>query len=370
MRSKAITFIIVISALLLGFVSCSEWDTYSAGSKFVPANSLVRNFRRQVYVEYGPHSASVWGEASDFVEAEIEDCHVNLSFNMDSIAIFVYGYTTADTTQIGGDASLTIRANTKTGYALYLNGTSIYNPHGPAIQCLGGNQCFVVLSASTNNALTTISMDEASGNANACLYCEGPLQISGTGSLNIRNLANDTKRSNAIYASTFGCSYDVNANLRSEAGHNIQTQHGVVISKGKWNMTSYLSNIKAETVLLTSGNYTAHCTRGSFIETIDKYTIPAVLRNPTITSLAAYYTNYADSTTMAMLGYEADSLYYPKQYMPDFEFQKDSTYNVLFVRDSISSPLTTFIPSATLSEGYLLISNPTLTNRDQILVTK
>lgn len=370
MRSKTITIFIVISAILLAITSCSEWDTFTAGTKFAPANSQVRIFKRQVYVEYGPHSANIWGEAADLVESDVDDCHVRLRFDKDSIAIIVYGYTTADTTQIGGDASLTIHANTKTGYALYLNGTSIYNPHGPAIQSLGSNPCFVVVPANTKNALTTTEMDNAENNANACLYIEGPLQISGTGSLNVCNLSRNASRSNAICAASMGCSYDLKANIRSVAGNAILAYNIINISSGKWEMSSELSNIKAQAVQLTSGSFNAHCQKGSFIETFDVYTVPALLRNPTITSLAPRYTNFADSAFMASLGHVADSLYYPKQYMPDFEFQKDSIYTIYYFRDSIENKLTTFSSPVSMNEGYLLISNPKLNNQDHIFVTK
>lgn len=367
MRSKAITYYI-ISILLLCLASCSEWDTYTAGTKFQPANSQVRNFRRQVYVEYGPHSASVWGEAADLVEAEVEDCHVSLKFDKDSIAIFVYGYTTADTTQVGGNASLTIRANTRTGYALYLSNASLYNPHGPAIQSLTSDQCFLVLPPSTNNHLVTADMDGAEDNANACVYVEGPLQISGSGNLSIRNLARNASRGNAITAGAFGCSYNVNATINSASGNAILSATTINISSGKWDIMSDLSNFKGDFVLLTSGTFSAHSQRGSFVETYDFYSVPAVLRNPTVTSLAPRFTNVADSAQMVSLGYVADSLYYPKHYMPDFEFHKDSTYTVYSVRDSVENRLSTFTPKASLSEGYLLITNSSLSNRDYIVV--
>lgn len=370
MRSKAIIYITTILALLVSFASCSEWNTDSLGTKFVPANSQVRNFRRQVFVEFSPHSARVWGEASELVETSIEGSHVRLSFNKDSIALFVYGYTTADTTTVGGDASLTINAKTKTGYALYLNGTSIYNPHGPAIQSLGNEQCFVVLSSNSRNSLTSADMDGAVGNANACLYCEGAMQLSGSGTLNINNLSKNPALSNAISAKSFGCSYNIIANIKSEAGNAILSQYDIVISNGKWVILSYLSNIKAQIVQLIAGTFQAHCQKGSFIETYDKFAIPALLRSPVITSLAPYYTNYADSATMAGLGYIADSLYYPKQYKPEFEFRKDSTYSVYYRRDTIEKLFDTFKPAANLPEGYLLISNSSLNNRDEIFVTK
>lgn len=370
MRSKAIIYIITILTLLTSWVSCSEWDTNSVGMKFVPANSQVRNFRRLVYVEYGPHSASVWGEASDLVETSIEGNHVSLSFSKDSIAVFVYGFTTADTTAVGGDASLSIRANTKTGYALYLSNTSIYNPHGPAIQSLGNNPCYIVLPSGSRNKLTSADMDDASGNANACLYCEGPLQISGTGTLNIHNQSHNAKLSNAISSVGLACSHNINANIIAEAGYAIFSQNDVVISSGKWEMLSYLSNIKASSVTLTSGTFNAQCQKGSFIETRDKYDVPAILRSPTITSLAQSYTTYADSALMCGIGFLADSLYYPKQYKPDFEFKKDSTYTIYYLRDSTQQKLTTFKPKANLPEGYLLFSNSTLNNRDEILVTE
>lgn len=370
MRSKAIIYITTILTILVSFASCSKWDTDSLGSKFVPANSLVRNFRRQVYVEFSPHSARVWGEAADLVEASIEGCHVRLSFSKDSIALFVYGYTTADTTAVGGDASLTINARTNTGYALYLNGTSIYNPHGPAIQSLGNDQCIIVLSQNSRNNLTSADMNDAEGNANACLYCEGLLQLSGTGTLNINNRSKNTSLSNAICAKSFTCSYNVIANIRSEAGNALVSQDEIIISNGKWDIFSYQSNLKAQYVQLTAGSFNAHCQKGSFIETIDKYAVPAILRSPDITALAHNYTNYADSATLVNLGYVADSLYYPKQFKPEFEFKKDSTYNIYYHRDTLDRKLSTFKPVANLPEGYLLISNSSLNNQDQIFVTE
>lgn len=370
MRSKAITLYIAFIALVTGLVSCSEWNTNSVGSKFTPANSQVRNFRRQVFVEYGPHHASVWGEAADLVESEVDGGHVRLKFEKDSIAIFVYGYTTADTTQIGGDASLTIQARTKTGYALYLSGTSIYNPHGPAIQSLGTDQCFIVLPSNSRNVLTTIDMKDATGNANACLYCEGPLQISGSGTLDIKNLTTTANIGNAISAGAFGCSYNITANVKAASGYAIQAKQEVAISSGKWDLSSGLSNIKGSNVLLISGSFNANCQRGSFVETKDKYSVPAILRNPTVTALASNYSYLADSITMASLGYIADSLYYPKQYKADFEFKKDSTYTIHYRRDSVEKQLTTFKASANLSDGYLLISTSSLKNRDEVFVTE
>ncbi len=76
-------------------------------------------------------------------------------------------------------------------YTLVLDGLTLTNPDGPAINLQSGKKCNIILNAGTRNALTDGSV-YASGTEDqkGTLFSEGQLEFEGTGTLEVKSISN------------------------------------------------------------------------------------------------------------------------------------------------------------------------------------
>lgn len=126
-----------------------------------------------IYIDFNGNSATVnLGEAKG-VTYETNGAHVTITnTNTTEEMEFVLAGTSTN-------GSLTYNGSYKCKFIL--NGLSLTSATGGAIDIECGKRCDLILMEGTTNTL----VDAASGSQKACLYCDGHLEVSGSGILNV-----------------------------------------------------------------------------------------------------------------------------------------------------------------------------------------
>jgi len=155
--------------------SLEESETVSNTDNDYMENTI---FSQTIAIHFDGTSASHTGSADNVTINDATSDVVITSSTDENIVYEISGTTT--------DGSLKIYSEKK--FKLILNGVSITNPTGAAINIQSGKRVFVVLADGTVNTLTdgTSYTDASNGeDMKACLFSEGQLIFSGSGHLNV-----------------------------------------------------------------------------------------------------------------------------------------------------------------------------------------
>ena len=169
--------------------STSEPD-YSNVTEPKPAtddSDFIENFtvKNSIKFTFNGNSVTVSGSVSG-VTVKTSGAHVTVLSTKGKMRYLLEGSTTNGSFKViteDGDAD-----NKK--FCLTLNGVSITNPNGPAINIQSGKSVYLLLNKNTVNTLcdgTTYSTS-ASEDQKGTIFSEGQLLISGSGTLNITSL--------------------------------------------------------------------------------------------------------------------------------------------------------------------------------------
>ncbi|MDE5794092.1 MAG: carbohydrate-binding domain-containing protein [Muribaculaceae bacterium] len=133
-----------------------------------------------VKVEYGNSSASVTiaGNIAQYVDAEIEGGHVSIEQSKD-VSDTTCGEITYILSGECSDGEFTLEGSYKA--SIELDGLTLTNPNGAAIDIENGKRIAVRVKENTVNTLT----DGAAGSQKAALYCKGHLEFKQKGTLNV-----------------------------------------------------------------------------------------------------------------------------------------------------------------------------------------
>ena len=132
-----------------------------------------------VYIGYNGTSATVAisGNVAQYVEATVDGAHV--SINQTNTADVDGDEITYSLSGVSTNGSLTLSGTYKCTVAL--NGVTLTNPTGAAINIANSKRIQVSAKKGTENTLT----DGANGSQKACLYSKGQIQLQGNGTLNV-----------------------------------------------------------------------------------------------------------------------------------------------------------------------------------------
>lgn len=313
--------------------ACSEWDTHTMGSKFVPANSEVRKFTHPLYIEYSADGAKVWGPAADEVTADVDGHCVSIHNLSDSLAIFAYGY--ADKYTDNGNLSI----QSSQPYALYLTDLSLRSQSSPVIT--SDHACHIVLSPNSKNQLF--------GQINI----QGDLTLSGNkGELIIENDAT------CISAASLSCQYSVVVTLKSKNGNGICLYDGAMRSTGTWNFqTAQPAIASPDSIVLREGNYQGTTTSGAFFSSSR-----GLLHQMTNILVAAQDCSLLADT--AIMNHLESVMPLCQQQLVGVTLEADSSYNVLI--NSSTTALTKFTPSQTLKDPWVIYTNAFISASDTL----
>lgn len=330
---KVVSLLLLVVCGLASLFSCSEWDTDSLGSKFVPANSQVRAFTHQVFVEYSAEEARVWGPSVHEVTATVDGLNVSLENASDSLALFVYGYTAPS------DATLRIRSSLP--YALYLNGLSLHTDHGPALRCEGPAPCYIVAPIKSRNQLY------------GSVEVEGPLYLTGRGSIAI------SSRATALTAASLQCQYGLTIDIDSQEGDGIRLDGPMRSTMGTWTINAAGNGIVSpDSIVLLGGTYQGVAADGSFLEAGNG----VMVRCPKLTAAAGWNSNVVDSALVAL---RYDSVQYVWQASIDtLTIEADSTYQIY--QNRAKTPFASLRAARTIAQPWFLICNSAITSVDTL----
>ncbi|MBR1474245.1 MAG: carbohydrate-binding domain-containing protein [Muribaculaceae bacterium] len=119
-------------------------------------------------------------------------------------------------------------------FKLTLNGLTLTNPTGAAINNQGGKSLYLVLADGTSNTLTdgATYTDIAGEQMKGTLFSEGQVLVSGKGSLNIAGNCRNALVSDDYFRFRPGCK----VNITCSTGHGIKANDGIIIDGGVLNI--------------------------------------------------------------------------------------------------------------------------------------
>mgnify|MGYP002620148340 FL=1 len=256
---------ILIAIATLAFIGCQNDDTdFSA---YTSGETSTANI---IYITYSGTSVSVSGDNNNYVTTNGADVTVNTSSDTDSLLLVLSGSTT--------DGSLLVYRQKKFG--IRLNGVSIHNADGPAINNQCGKSLYLEVVSGTTNTLTDgTSYTEQEYDQKGALFSEGQIYLSGTGTLNITG--------NSKHA--FACddyiviNDNVTLNVNSTSGNGIKVNDGLWINNGTIDISvtaDAARGIKCDSVVVISGGTTTITTEGDCVydETEADYSSAACIK--------------------------------------------------------------------------------------------
>lgn len=256
---------ILIAIATLAFIGCQNDDTdFSA---YTSGETSTANI---IYITYSGTSVSVSGDNNNYVTTNRADVTVNTSSDTDSLLLVLSGSTT--------DGSLLVYRQKKFG--IRLNGVSIHNADGPAINNQCGKSLYLEVVSGTTNTLTDgTSYTEQEYDQKGALFSEGQIYLSGTGTLNITG--------NSKHA--FACddyiviNDNVTLNVNSTSGNGIKVNDGLWINNGTIDISvtaDAARGIKCDSVVVISGGTTTITTEGDCVydETEADYSSAACIK--------------------------------------------------------------------------------------------
>lgn len=189
-------------------------------------NDYVENdeFSRVVYIHYDGNNVTLDGETSR-VSISTSGAHVTISSTVGHMDYVLSGTST--------DGSLKIYSDSK--FKLTLNGVTLTNPTGAAINDQCGKTVYLVLNNGTSNSLTDgASYAVTTGEQmKGAFFSEGQVVVSGSGSLNVNATGGHGIASDDYIRVRPGCKI----NVTTSAGHAIKANDGIFIDGGVLNLT-------------------------------------------------------------------------------------------------------------------------------------
>jgi hypothetical protein len=164
----------------------SDDTNYTSITETVPTSStddsyddFVENssFGSTLTITYSGSSATVSGSV-DGVTVTIDGANVSVASTATGVNYVLKGSTTSGTFKV---------ASSTKKYEVTLDGVSITNPTGPAINLQSSKRSFMVATAGTTNSFadgktyTTVANEDMKG----CIFTEGQIIFSGTGAINV-----------------------------------------------------------------------------------------------------------------------------------------------------------------------------------------
>jgi len=251
--------VVMALAMVMAFARCSGDDTdedvidsnnttsSSASSTPDDDSDLVSNYSFTNTVKIAMGATSTVTNSIDGVTASVSGGDVTITSTADNVRYEVSGTTS--------NGSLKIYSDNK--FQLALNGTSITNNDGAAINIQSKKRIFVELVDGTSNTLTdgssyTTSDDE---DMKGCLFSEGQLIFNGNGSLKVKS-----NYKHGICSDDYIRIFEGNIAITSTTD-GIHANDAFVMDGGTVNIQSSSDGIECDEgyILINDGSLTVNC---------------------------------------------------------------------------------------------------------------
>lgn len=268
-----------------------DFDTsaLSEDSETIPAddNDYLENWEKEltVYVEFGSSSATISGDTGDATITS-DGAHVTATIGKDNICFVLSGSSDDGSFKLYGDKRFMIE----------LDGLTLSNPQGAAINSQCGKTMYLVLADGTENTLSdgTTYQTVGSEDMKGCVFSEGQIVISGTGTLNITAQGKNGMASDDYIVTRPG----ITLNITATAANGIKANDGVSIRGGAINIAvsaDGYKGINSELGIDISGGRTIiQCSGASRVDGTEVTSAAALKCDSTLTITAG--TLYAKAT--------------------------------------------------------------------------
>jgi hypothetical protein len=281
MKQYSIFTLLMAAALTFGMTACQDDDTDDFSSYInnpteeeEPADTastdpadtsvvepVVESGADTIYVVYNGSTATVSGDANGYVSVSGADVTVN-ALDADTTMLLVVSGTSTD-------GSLLVYRQKK--FYLRLNGLTLTNPDGPAINNQCGKTLYVETVSGTTNTLTDGSTySDAPTNAageqidqKGALFSEGQIYFTGSGTLTVNGNAKNGIASDDYIVFQSGT---VNVNVEDTGSNGIKVNDGIAIEGGTLKVSvtadgargirseAYVNIVGGTTTITTSGD--------------------------------------------------------------------------------------------------------------------
>ena len=172
-----------------------------------------------INITYKDNSVEVTGDEQGYVSTVGADVTVNATAKNDSLLLVLSGTTT--------DGSLLVFRDSK--YGIKLNGVSITNADGPAINNQCGKSLYLEVANGTTNTLTDgMTYAEQTYDQKGALFSEGQIYFLGTGTLNVTG-----NSKHAIACDDYIImNENTTINVTCTSGNGIKVNDGIWINNG------------------------------------------------------------------------------------------------------------------------------------------
>ena len=260
MKRTLIHYSLFISVALIALTSCVNDDTdfsaYINGQETTGADTIS--------IVYGGTAATVSGDSRGCVSVSGNDVVVNDATSTNGLVLVLSGSSS--------DGSLLVYRSLK--YEVVLNGLTLTNTNGPAINNQCGKALYVTLAPGTENRLGDgIAYAEQSYDQKSTLFSEGQIYFRGTGSLQI-----DGNSKNGIASDDYIVFQEgtVSVCVAATGSNGVKVNDGLTIEGGSLTIdvkADGARGIKDDAYLTITGGQTTITTSGDCkIETIDGIT--------------------------------------------------------------------------------------------------
>jgi len=256
---KKIAFLLLTAVLA---TACQNDDTDFSAYINGTASTTVNT----IYITYSGTSVTVTGDDNGYVTTSNADVVVNTGTDTDSLLLVVSGSTT--------DGSLLVYRQKK--YGIQLNGVSINNSDGPAINNQCGKSLYLYVASGTTNTLTDGSsytdIITSSGDTidqKGTLFSEGQVYVYGTGALSVTgNCKHGFACDDYIVIDDA-----VSLTVSSSTGNGIKVNDGLWINNGTIDVSvtaDAARGIRCDSVVVISGGNTTITTEGDCVYDSDE----------------------------------------------------------------------------------------------------
>ena len=224
------------------------------------------SFDRTISIVWSSSGATVTGDANGIVSVSGADVTVDNTGTTEKVKYELSGSSSS--------GSLKLYSNNK--QALVLNGLSLTNPSGAAINNQGKKRCYVVVSGTNSLADGSSAAYSATGEEDlkAVFFSEGQLLFSGSGSLTVT--ANNAQGKACITSDDYVRVLDtptITVTAGSSAGHGLRGKDAVAVDGGTLSITVAAAMKKGITsdslVVFNGGATTVKATGGTAYDSED-----------------------------------------------------------------------------------------------------